>query len=197
MNNLKTKQDEELVLLFGKGNSEAFGVLITRYNNTIKTILFNLLKDRDLAEDLTQDAWVRAMESLIKGTYTDTGKFKSWISRIARNLAMDYFRKVKRTPPMVTHIFTGSQTKIEAVDTLTDTEKTGEEVLILNQSKKMVGTMLDQLPEDQREVIILRAYGGMSFAEIAATTQCSINTCLGRMRYGLINLRKILFAQAG
>jgi RNA polymerase sigma factor (sigma-70 family) len=178
--------DHELINLFIAGNVNALEALVLRHKDKLYTSIHFLVKDKYLAEDIFQDVFIRIIDTVRSGRYTDEGKFLPWAMRIAHNLCVDHFRKVKRTPT----IRTGEDQDIFEV--LNFTEENAEEKMIRRQSHNRVRSMLDKLPEDQREVIILRHYADMSFKEIADITGCSINTALGRMRYGLINLRKMM-----
>ena len=178
--------DHELIQSFVQGNTGAFECLVLRHKDKLYTSIHFLVKDKYLAEDIFQDVFIRVIDTVRSGRYTEEGKFLPWAMRIAHNLCVDHFRKVKRTPT----IKTGDDTDIFEI--LNFTEESPEEKLIKKQSHNRVRDMLDLLPEDQREVIILRHYADLSFKEIAAMTNCSINTALGRMRYGLINLRKMM-----
>lgn len=178
--------DYELIRSFQLGNSAALETLVLRHKDRIYTSILLLVKDRYLAEDIFQDAFIRIIDTLRSGRYSDEGKFLPWASRIARNLCVDHFRKVKRTPTIKT-----SEDK-DLFEVLNFTEETSEDKMIRRQFHDRVRELLDQLPAEQREVIVLRHYADLSFKEIAAMTQCSINTALGRMRYGIINLRKML-----
>jgi RNA polymerase sigma factor (sigma-70 family) len=157
-----------------------------RHKEKLYTSIFFLVKDKYLAEDIFQDVFIRIIDTIRSGRYTEEGKFLPWAMRIAHNLCVDHFRKVKRTP-----VIKNSEDQ-DIFEVLNFTEDCAETKMIKRQSYNRVKDMLDLLPEDQREVIILRHYGDMSFKEIAAITNCSINTALGRMRYGLINLRKMM-----
>ncbi len=178
--------DHELIQSFVAGNTNALEVLVLRHKDKLYTSILFLVKDKYLAEDIFQDVFIRVIDTVRSGRYTDEGKFLPWVMRIAHNLCVDHFRKVKRTPI----IKTGEDQDIFEV--LNFTEESAEDRMMKKQSHNRVKDMLDQLPEDQREVIILRHYADMSFKEIATITGCSINTALGRMRYGLINLRKMM-----
>ena len=186
MTSLSKLTDHELVHAFVGGDAAALETLVLRHKDKLYTSIFFLVKDKYLAEDIFQDVFIRIIDTLRSGRYTDEGKFLPWAMRIAHNLCVDHFRKVKRTPV----IKTGDDQDIFEV--LNFTEESAEDSMIRKQSHSRVRSMLDSLPADQREVIILRHFGDMSFKEIAAVTNCSINTALGRMRYGLINLRKMM-----
>lgn len=178
--------DHELIQSFVTGNTSALEILVLRHKDKLYTSILFLVKDKYLAEDIFQDVFIRIIDTVRGGRYTDEGKFLPWAMRIAHNLCVDHFRKIKRTPV----IKTGEDQDIFEV--LNFTEESAEDKMMKKQSHNRVKDMLDLLPEDQREVIILRHYADMSFKEIAAITNCSINTALGRMRYGLINLRKMM-----
>jgi RNA polymerase sigma-70 factor (ECF subfamily) len=180
------RSDFELIRSFQEGDSSALETLVLRHKDRLYTSILFLVKDRYLAEDIFQDAFIKIIDTLRGGRYSDEGKFLPWAMRIAHNLCVDHFRKVKRTPT----IKTGEDQDLFEV--LNFSEDSMEEKMVRRQSHDRVRDMLDQLPTDQREVIILRHYADMSFKEIAALTDCSINTALGRMRYGLINLRKMM-----
>lgn len=186
MTPLSKLSDHELIQSFVLGNTGAFECLVLRHKDKLYTSIHFLVKDKYLAEDIFQDVFIRVIDTVRGGRYTEEGKFLPWAMRIAHNLCVDYFRKVKRTPT----IKTGDDTDIFEI--LNFTEESPEEKLIKKQSHNRVRDMLELLPEDQREVIILRHYADLSFKEIAEMTNCSINTALGRMRYGLINLRKMM-----
>jgi RNA polymerase sigma-70 factor (ECF subfamily) len=186
MTPLSKLTDNDLINLFVAGNVNALEALVLRHKDKLYTSILFLVKDKYLAEDIFQDVFIRIIDTMRGGRYTEEGKFLPWAMRIAHNLCVDHFRKVKRTPV----IRTGDDQDIFEV--LNFTEDSAEDKMMKKQSHSRVRDMLDQLPEDQREVIILRHYADMSFKEIAALTNCSINTALGRMRYGLINLRKMM-----
>ena len=186
MTPLSKLTDNDLINLFVAGNVNALEVLVLRHKDKLYTSILFLVKYKYLAEDIFQDVFIRIIDTMRSGRYTEEGKFLPWAMRIAHNLCVDHFRKVKRTPT----IRTGENQDIFEV--LNFTEDSAEDKMMKKQSHSRVKDMLDQLPEDQREVIILRHYADMSFKEIATITNCSINTALGRMRYGLINLRKMM-----
>lgn len=186
MSHLSKLSDHELINSFNAGNVNAFEALVLRHKDKIYTSILFLVKDKYLAEDVFQDVFIRVIDTIKSGRYTEEGKFLPWAMRIAHNLCVDHFRKVKRTPTI------RNSEDQDIFEVLNFTEESAEDKLIKKQSHNRVKDMLDQLPEDQREVIILRHYADMSFKEIAQVTNCSINTALGRMRYGLINLRKMM-----
>lgn len=186
MNLLSKLSDHELINSFIAGNTNALEALVLRHKDKVYTSIFFLVKDKYLAEDIFQDVFIRIIDTVRSGRYTEEGKFLPWAMRIAHNLCVDHFRKVKRTPTI------RNNDDQDIFEVLNFTEESAEDKMMKKQSHSRVKDMLDLLPEDQREVIILRHYADMSFKEIAAITNCSINTALGRMRYGLINLRKMM-----
>ena len=186
MKAINKKTDHELIHLFKDGNLDALETLVLRHKDKLYSSILFLVKDKYLAEDIFQDVCIRIIDTMRSGRYTEEGKFLPWAMRIAHNLCVDHFRKVKRTPT----IRNGEDKDIFEV--LNFADDSAETTMMKRQSHDRVREMLGRLPEDQREVIILRHYADMSFKEIAAITNCSINTALGRMRYGLINLRKLM-----
>jgi RNA polymerase sigma-70 factor (ECF subfamily) len=183
---LRTKTDNELIQNFQDGDLNALETLVLRHKDKMYTSILFLVKDKYLAEDIFQDVLIKIIDTIRGGRYTEEGKFLPWAMRIAHNLGVDHFRKVKRTPSIKT------SDDRDIFEVINFTEEGAEEKMMKRQSHEKVRQMLDLLPEDQREVIILRHYADLSFKEIASLTNCSINTALGRMRYGLINLRKMM-----
>jgi len=186
MKSLRQKTDHELIHLFRDGDLHALEALILRHKDKLYTSILFLVKDKYLAEDIFQDVLIKVIDTIRGGRYTEEGKFLPWAMRIAHNLCVDHFRKVKRTPAIKT------SDDRDIFEVLNFTEEGADVKMMKRQSYDRVRQMLDMLPEDQREVIILRHYADLSFKEIASLTNCSINTALGRMRYGLINLRKMM-----
>jgi len=178
--------DSELLSRFLQGQESAFGVLVNRYEKKVLTSIYFIVKDRAIAEDILQDTFIKAFNTLRKGGYNEEGKFLPWISRIANNLAIDWFRSKKRRP--VVRFRDGSSVE----NSLNFSESTVEDRRIAAEQQAFVRDCIRQLPEEQRQVVIMRHYQDLSFKEIAEITGVSINTALGRMRYGLINLRKIM-----
>jgi RNA polymerase sigma-70 factor (ECF subfamily) len=168
------------------GDLHALEALVIRHKDKLYTSILFLVKDKYLAEDIFQDVLIKIIDTIRGGRYTEEGKFLPWAIRIAHNLCVDHFRKVKRTPAIKT------SDDRDIFEVLNFTEEGADAKMMKRQSHDRVRKMLELLPEDQREVIILRHYAELSFKEIAALTNCSINTALGRMRYGLINLRKMM-----
>ena len=186
MSTLPKKTDNELILDFQAGDVNALETLIVRHKDKMFTSIQFLVKDKYLAEDIFQDVLIKIIDTVRAGRYTEEGKFLPWAMRIAHNLCVDHFRKVKRTPSIRT------SDDRDIFEVLNFTEDGADVKMMKKQSHDRVRQMLELLPEDQREVIILRHYADLSFKEIAQLTDCSINTALGRMRYGLINLRKMM-----
>lgn len=186
MKTMNSLTDQQLIHLYLDGDCEALSILVERYKDKIFTSIYLLVKDKFLAEDLFQDAFIKVIDTINSGRYNEEGKFLPWVMRIAHNLCIDYFRKVKRSPS----IKTGNDHDIFEV--LNFFDPGADEKMMQGQSHDRVRKMLDMLPEDQKEVIVMRHFADLSFKEIANITGCSINTALGRMRYGLINLRKMM-----
>lgn len=178
--------DRQLINLYLDGDPQAFSTLVHRYKDRIYTSIYLLVKDKYLAEDIFQDSFIRIIDTLQSGKYSDEGKFLPWAMRIAHNLCVDHFRKVKRTPVIKT------SDDRDIFDVLNFSEPGADHRMMQRQTHERVRKILELLSEDQREVIIMRHYADLSFKEIATLTNCSINTALGRMRYGLINLRKMV-----
>ncbi|HEX8531287.1 MAG TPA: sigma-70 family RNA polymerase sigma factor [Cytophagales bacterium] len=176
--------DGTLVSRYIKGDEKAFQSLLQRHKSRVYTTIYLIVKDTYLAEDLLQDTFVKAITTIKTGRYNEEGKFLPWILRIAHNLAIDYFRRDKRYPTII--LEDGSN----VFNTLDFSEDSAESIQIRNESHARLREMIQRLPEQQREVLMMRHYGEMSFQEIADATGVSINTALGRMRYALINLRK-------
>ena len=183
LNNLT---DQQLIHLYMDGNADALATIVMRYKDKIYTSIYLLVKDKYLTEDIFQDVFIRIIDTLKGGRYTDEGKFLPWAMRIAHNMCVDHFRKVKRSPTIKT------SDDRDIFEVLNFSEPGADQKMMSGQSHERIRKMVDMLPEDQREVIILRHYADLSFKEISALTNCSINTALGRMRYGLINLRKMM-----
>jgi RNA polymerase sigma-70 factor (ECF subfamily) len=178
--------DIQLIRAFQDGNTAALEELINRYKDKIYSSILFLVKDKYLAEDLFQDVFIKVIDTLRNNRYTEEGKFLPWALRIAHNLCVDHFRKVKRAPAIRT---SDNRDIFEVINVY---EEAADKNIMQGQSHSRIRTMLDMLPEEQREVIVLRHFADMSFRDIAQVTDCSINTALGRMRYGLINLRKMM-----
>jgi len=176
--------DIQLVSLYQNGNEEAFEVLLLRHKSRIYTAIYLIVKDRYLAEDLLQETFIKAINTIKGGRYNEEGKFLPWISRIAHNLAIDSFRRSRRYPEIVLEDGSRVFNSIEFV------EDSMEDAQIFRDTKSKLREYIKELPVEQKQVLIMRHYLQMSFQEIADRTGVSINTALGRMRYALINLRK-------
>lgn len=179
--------DCELVNKFVSGSQSCIEVLINRHKNKVYTYILLIVRNQQLAEDLFQDTFIKVIQSLLNGKYKDNGKFLSWVIRIAHNLTIDHFRKEKQMNTLSNEdneadIFNSRKLSVGNI----------EDELVNNQIISDVRLLINELPTDQQEVIMLRHYGGLSFKEIAEQTNVSINTALGRMRYALINLRKLI-----
>jgi RNA polymerase sigma-70 factor (ECF subfamily) len=176
--------DSVLITLYRNGNEAAFNLLVDRYQSKVFTTIFLIVKDQDVAEDLLQDVFVKVLHTLNSDKYNEEGKFQPWVMRIAHNLAIDYFRKAKRYPTILME--DGSN----LFNSLSFAEDSSEEQRIKEETLAWVRNLIDELPEAQKEVVIMRHYLDMSFQEIAEQTGVSINTALGRMRYALNHIRK-------
>ena len=183
----KMISDYELITRFIKGDECCFDELISRHKNKIFSYISLYIRDQALVEDIFQDTFLKVIQSVKSGKYSDNGKFLSWVMRIAHNLIIDNFRRIKQLNVISND---GCDTDLFNASKLSDTNI--EDDCIRKQIKKDIRTMIGSLPDDQREVVMLRHYADMSFKEIADITGVSINTALGRMRYALINLRKMM-----
>jgi len=178
--------DQELIARYLKGEEKAFEVLLNRHKNKIYTSIYLFTKDRSLADDIFQEVFIRIIDTLRRGKYNHEGKFLQWAMRISYNLCVDYFRRGKRRPVV-------SPTEdFNILDVIPQSDLNAEESIMRSQTHDRIRMLVDMLPEEQREVVILRHYADMSFKEIAQLTRVSINTALGRMRYALINIRKMV-----
>jgi RNA polymerase sigma-70 factor (ECF subfamily) len=185
--NLQQLSDQDLVKRFIQGDQTSIEVLINRHKNKVFTYIILIVKNQSLAEDIFQDTFIKVIKSLKEGKYKDNGKFVSWVIRIAHNLTIDHFRKEKQI-----NTYSNEDYEADIFNSRKLAESTVEDILVETQIIKEVRLLIDELPEDQKQVILLRHYGGLSFKEIAEQTNVSINTALGRMRYALINLRKLI-----
>jgi len=178
--------DQDLILTYLDGNEKAFEELLNRHRQKIYTSIYLFVKDQSLAEDIFQEVFIKIIDTLRKGKYNHEGKFLQWAMRIAYNMCVDYFRRSKRRPKV-------SPTEtFDIFDVLQNPDNNAEQDIIRSQTHAKVRKLVDMLPPEQREVVILRHYADMSFKEIAKLTRVSINTALGRMRYALINIRKMV-----
>lgn len=179
--------DQELIKRYLSGKENALGQLILRHKSRVYATIYHLVKDRDLAEDIFQDAFVKVIDTLRSGRYNEEGKFLPWVLRIAHNLCIDHFRRAVKMPTI-----SAGDDENDPFSYLDLKEGTVEDRIMQRQSHQKVTQLIQHLPEEQREVLVMRIYGGLSFKEIADVTQVSINTSLGRMRYALGNLRKLV-----
>ena len=183
---LRTNSDQDLVHLYLTGNESGLAELIRRHKSKIYTSIYLLVKDSYLAEDIFQDTFIKVINTLKAGKYNEEGKFLPWVIRIAHNLVIDHFRKDKRSPVMA------NVEGFDIFDVLKSHDESMEERMVREQTYKDLKAMIHLLPAEQKEVLIMRHYGDLSFKEIADITEVSINTALGRMRYALNNLRKMM-----
>ncbi len=179
--------DQELVKRFIQGDRQSIEVLINRHKNKVFTYIILIVKNQQLAEDIFQDTFIKVIRSLKEGKYKDNGKFVSWVIRISHNLTIDHFRKEKQIST-----YSNEDYEADIFNSKKLSDGTIEDILVENQIVHEVRLLIEELPEDQKQVILLRHYGELSFKEIAEQTDVSINTALGRMRYALINLRKLI-----
>lgn len=183
---LNQLSDQELIRLYTSGQDSAFEVLLNRHKDQIYTKIYLMVKDHALTDDIFQDACIKVIQTLKRGRYNEEGKFLPWVLRIAHNLVIDHFRKSKKLPAV------RSDEENDVFATISQDELNAEDQIVQDQILNDVKKLLKHLPPEQREVVFMRLYYKMSFKEIAEMNDISINTALGRMRYALINLRKIV-----
>lgn len=186
MVNLTSKTDEQLVKAYAQGNNEAFDVLLKRHQQRVFNYILRIIKNEDAANDIFQETFVKAIVTLRQGRYTESGKFPAWISRIAHNLIIDYFRQEKSE-----NLQSSDLEDIDVLNRKELCEETIEDILVSRQINEDVKYLISELPPLQREVLTMRYYQNLSFKEIAEITNVSINTALGRMRYAILNLRRL------
>ncbi len=182
----KLISDATLVSNYIKGDESALEILITRHKQKIYSFIYSKVYDRDVAEDIFQDTFIKVIRTLKRGAYNEEGKFLPWVMRISHNLVIDFFRKSNRMPKF------DNSGDFSIFSVLSDSSLNAEKTIIKEQVENDVRRLVDELPDDQKEVLMMRIYNDMSFKEISDRTGVSINTALGRMRYALINLRKII-----
>ena len=185
--NVQVLSDQGLLNSYLSGNQSAISQLIERHSRRVREYIRMMVKDNDVADDIFQETFIKAVRVIDEGRYTDNGKFLSWILRIAHNQVIDYFRSRKQQK-----LVTEADAGYNVLGTLRFAEHTIEDDMVSAQISSDVRHLVDMLPDEQREVVMLRYYSGLSFKEIAEQTGVSINTALGRMRYALINLRKMI-----
>lgn len=186
MQNIKMLTDNELVRAYIDGDNEAFDTLLQRYQSKVYSYILHIVKNKDVADDIFQETFVKIIMTLRQGRYTDTGKFAAWLNRIAHNLIIDYYRQEKSENSV--------SIDNEDADMLNRRDLCDaniEDMLVDLQIRDDVRRIIDALPQPQREVLVMRYYNDMSFKEIAEATGVSINTALGRMRYAIMNMRRI------
>lgn len=179
--------DRVLLNNYLSGDRGAISELIERHAGRVRSYIGMLVKDDDVADDIFQETFIKAVKVIDEGRYTDTGKFLSWVLRIAHNRVLDHFRRAKSNK-----MLNESEAGYDVIGTMRFSEPTTEEVMMHGEMEQTVRELIAQLPEEQQEVVRLRYYSKLSFAEIAEQTEVSINTALGRMRYALINLRRMI-----
>ena len=185
--NVQVLSDQKLLNSYLSGDQRAISKLIERYSRRVRDYINMMVKDRDVADDIFQVTFIKAVRVIDDGRYTDNGKFLSWILRIAHNQVIDHFRAQKQSRQV-----TEAEAGYDVLGTLRFAERTVEDELVSSQIENDVRRLVELLPDEQREVVMMRYYGGLSFKEIAEQTDVSINTALGRMRYALINLRRMI-----
>ncbi len=179
--------DKELISKYLEGNHYCLEKLINRHQNRVFAYILMVVKDKQLADDIFQDTFIKVIKTIRSGAYKEEGKFIQWVMRIAHNLIIDYFRKSKRIP-----VIDNDNADFDIFDTIRFTDPSIEDQIITDQIHDDVRSLIQLLPEEQKEVLFMRHYSEMSFKDIAEQTDVSINTALGRMRYALINLRKLI-----
>lgn len=186
MKNFKAMTDDELVGLYVNGNNEAFDALLSRYQSKLYTYIYYIVCDEEVANDLFQDTFLKAIMRIQGGQYQSEGKFQAWITRIAHNLIMDYFRDKEQE-----NTISNDEADYDILNNASLAEHTVEDEILVNQSLQDAKAIMELLPESQSEVVRMRFYEDLSFKEIADRLNISINTALGRMRYAVINMRAI------
>ncbi len=186
MNNLNQLTDDELVKLYESGNNQAFENLLLRYKSKVYTYIYLIVRNRELTEDIFQDTFIKAIATIQQGRYVESGKFLAWINRIAHNLIIDHFRREKNE-----NTFSADGIDYDIVNNAKLSEKSVEDTISNEQVLQDVVHLIDLLPKSQQHVIRMRYFEDLSFKEIAEKTNVSINTALGRMRYALLNMRRI------
>ena len=179
--------DSTLINQFTSGNSHSFSILVDRYQKRVYGFIFSKVKDAELADDVFQDTFVKVIKNLRLGKYKDEGRFLSWVMRIAHNIIMDHFRKINRLPK-----HESKHEDLDVLDRLIEQSSSVEDLMIETQIHADLSILIDELPKTQKEVLRMRLFQEMSFKDIGEQTGVSINTALGRMRYAILNLRKLI-----
>ena len=185
--NVQVLSDQVLLNHYLSGDRSAISQLIERHSRRVKDYIHMRVKDRDVADDIFQETFIKAVRVIDEGRYTDNGKFLSWILRIAHNQVIDHFRAQRQNKSV-----SESEAGYDVLGTLKLAERTVEDAMVCEQIERDVRALVELLPAEQREVVMMRYFSGLSFKDIAEQTNVSINTALGRMRYALINLRKLI-----
>ncbi|MDR1585109.1 MAG: sigma-70 family RNA polymerase sigma factor [Prevotellaceae bacterium] len=186
MKSLHQLTDDQLVALYQKSNNKAFEILLERYKSKVYTYIFLIVRNRELTEDIFQDTFIKAIATIQQGRYVESGRFLGWINRIAHNLIIDHYRREKNE-----NTFSSDGMEYDILNNATISEKSIEDILSNEQVLLDVVRLVDYLPESQQQVVRMRFFEDLSFKEIAEKTNVSINTALGRMRYALLNMRRI------
>ncbi|MDY3068166.1 MAG: sigma-70 family RNA polymerase sigma factor [Parabacteroides sp.] len=186
MEKLRMMTDEELVVLYAKGNNNAFDILLSRYQSSIYSYINFIVHNKDLAEDIFQETFVKVIMTIKQNRYTESGKFKAWIMRIAHNLIIDNYRQER-----IENTISNDEVEVDLFNNMKLCDDSIEDHMVRQQALKDVRKLVEFLPENQREVLVMRYYQDLSFKEIADITGVSINTALGRMRYALLNMRRM------
>ena len=186
MHKFDKQTDDQLVASYASGNNEAFDALLQRHQSRVYNYIYQMVREKNLAEDIFQETFVKAITTIRQGRYTENGKFSAWISRIARNLVIDYFRQEKTEAAV-----SSDDENFDVLNRKELSEETIEDIMIDDQIRADIRRLIRHLPKSQRQVLVMRYYRNLSFKEIAEATGVSINTALGRMRYAILNLRRI------
>ena len=186
MKNLKSMTDESLVDLYAHGNNSAFDVLLNRYKKSVHSYIFYIVRNGDLTEDIFQETFLKVIMTIKQGRYTDNGKFKAWITRIAHNLIIDNFRQERNE-----NTISNDDVEVDLLNDMKLCDSNIEDDMVQEQVFSDIKKLVKHLPDNQREVLEMRYYQDMSFKEIADITGVSINTALGRMRYAILNMRRM------
>lgn len=181
-----TSTDALLVSAYINGDEKALSELIVRHKQRVYSFIYSKVSDRDITEDIFQDTFIKVINTLKRGAYNEEGKFLPWVMRISHNLIIDHFRKINRMPKFA------NNGDFNIFSVLSDDDLNAERQIIKGQVEDDLRKLIQELPEDQKEVLLMRLYKDMSFKEISEQTGVSINTALGRMRYALINIRKVI-----
>ncbi len=186
MIHLRKKTDEELVVAYAQGNNEAFDILLNRHKTNVYSYIYFIVRNKELAEDIFQETFMKAIVTIKQGRYTESGKFRAWINRIAHNLIIDNYRQEKNEQTI-----SNDDCEIDLFNNAKLSDGNVEDEMVKTQILADVKKLIQHLPDNQKEVLVMRYYQDMSFKEIADLTGVSINTALGRMRYAILNMRRI------